>query len=152
MLSLLSQFISYLPKPIKSANTDTEKVNLILKTIETETEISDTDFTRIGKPRSDNTARPILVTLPYGNSRTEILRNSDKLRSAGRKFSGISMRRDSHPAIRKEWRRLFQAEVTEQNKKENRRHTIQFDIKARKLMKDDEVIDSWQLINFNSYA
>lgn len=106
-------------------------------------------FERLGKPRQNNEPRPILATVTNSKARTNILKNSEKIRTAGRQFASFSLKKDSHQCIRLEWRRLFEAEKYEKRNPENNGYNIRLDIKARKLFKDDEVIDEWRLLNFS---
>ena len=59
------------------------------------------------------------------------------------KEDDIYIKKDVHPAVRKEWARLREAERLEKEKPENNGATIRLDTRERKLYRDDTVIDSW---------
>ena len=53
------------------------------------------------------------------------------------------MKKDVHPAIRKEWKRLRDVEAAEKVKPVNQGCTIQLDYKCREVNRDGVVIDKW---------
>ncbi len=53
------------------------------------------------------------------------------------------MKKDVHPSVRKEWRRLPDVEAAEKAKPENVGCVIRLDTRERKVYKDDTVIDAW---------
>ena len=84
----------------------------------------------------------VLVTLESESDRKEIL---DAASSAD--INPVKIKKDQHPALRKEWRRLFQTEADEKNKPENAGCVIKLDRKQRLLLRDGVVIDRF-LPNF----
>lgn len=57
--------------------------------------------------------RPILLALADKSQRTTILHNASRLKNLGDNFSRIYIKKDVHPSVRKEWRRLRDAEKAE---------------------------------------
>ena len=53
----------------------------------------------------------------------------------------VCLKKDQHPAIHAEWRRMFMAEKEERDKPENVGSNIVFDKKKRILLKDNVVND-----------
>ena len=92
--------------------------------------------------------RPILFTLHDKTQRAHILENTRKLKARGPPFDKIFVKKDLHPAIRKEWQRLREVEKAEKERPENVGCVIRFDNKERKIYKDGCVIDGWKLQNF----
>lgn len=129
--------------PFEGATTDKEKVNKVLTAMEVKSAVDSMTIKRIGKAIPDK-VRPILVTVSSVDTRSEITSNSRKLKDAGENFRKIRVKKDVHPAIRREWKRLHEAEAAEKAKPENEGHTIHFDTKNRHLTRDGVIIDTWQ--------
>ncbi len=72
-----------------------------------------------------------------------ILQKTRQLKNAGGEFSRIYVKKDVHPNIRKEWKRLFDAEKMEKKRPENAGCEVRLDTGERKLYVDGNVIDSW---------
>ncbi len=87
--------------------------------------------------------RPILLTLADKNQRAALLDNASRLKTCGDNFSRIYVKKDVHPSVRKEWRRLRDVEAAEKAKPENVGCVIRLDTRERKVYKDDTVIDAW---------
>ena len=58
------------------------------------------------------------------------------------------MKKDVHPSVRNEWKRLRDAERTEKDRPENVGCVIRLDVRERKLYRDDVVIDKWNPLFF----
>ena len=103
---------------------------------------------RLGRPDGQR-RRPILVKVTTGAERDNILSKSRKLKEDRREeVKKIFIKRDEHPAIRKEWSRLRAVVRSESNKPENTGCNIRLDVKERKIFKDETVIDSWRMLSF----
>ena len=70
------------------------------------------------------------------------------LKKAAENFKKIYVKKDIHPEVRKEWKRLHAAERTEMERAENAGCVIHFNIKERILYRNGVVIDSWNLQAF----
>ncbi len=92
--------------------------------------------------------RPILLTLADRNQRICILDNANRLKNSGDNYSRIYIKKDVHPSVRNEWRRLRDAETAEKARPENVGCNIRLDTRERKLYKDLVVIDSWNPQSF----
>ena len=99
---------------------------------------------RLGKPNGGERRRPILVTLPDKQLREKILDKAKNLKQANGEYQKIYVKKDVHPSVRKEWKRLRDAEKSEKERPENVGRIIHFDAKERKLYRDGVVIDSWK--------
>ena len=99
---------------------------------------------RLGRGDPGGRKRPILVTLTSKGVRDDILGKARKLKEAGAPFDRIYVKRDQHPSVRNEWKRLREAEVAERAKPENVGCAIRLDTRERKLYRDVVVIHSWQ--------
>lgn len=88
-------------------------------------------------------ARPILLALAEKSQRATILSNASRLKASGDCFNRIYIKKDVHPSVRKEWRRLREVEAAERAKPENVGCVIRLDTRERKIYKDNTVIDGW---------
>ena len=103
---------------------------------------------RLGRPDGQR-RRPILVKVTTGAERDNILSKSRRLKEDGRdEVKKIFIKRDEHPAIRREWNRLRAVVRSELAKPENSGCNIRLDVKQRKVYKDESVIDSWRMFSF----
>lgn len=132
---------------LEGATTDQEKLNKIWSTIGVSGVVG-THRRLGGTPRgSDESSaprrRPILLTLQDKGQRSGILDNASSLKHSGDNYKKIYIKKDVHPSIRKEWRRLRDAEAAEKSRPENAGCVIRLDTRERKLYRDDNVIDTW---------
>lgn len=115
-------------------NDDPEKVAKILTLIDASaTAISSR---RIGQ-QDDDKVRPILVTVMTTDVRNKIV--SDAKNEANPSLAGIRIKKDTHPAVRQEWQRLFAVKERLENEGQN----ITIDMRKRQVLQDGEVIDMW---------
>ena len=84
---------------------------------------------RIGDQRK--TGRPLLIVLDT-EKRKQILDNASKVVQI-EGLENTRIKKDKHPAIRREWGRLWKMEEEEKQKPENIGYEIKFDVKKRKL-------------------
>lgn len=130
---------------LDGANNDEEKINKLIAVLGVERHIQLRSHRRLG--RNDATSgrkRPILVVLDSKDRCDRILRETRKLKDRGAPFDRIFIKKDLHPAVREEWRRLRAAEATEKNRPENQGCEIRLDARERKLYRDGTVIDEWK--------
>lgn len=130
---------------LDGATSDDDKVKKIWDTATVTANVN--SIKRLGKPDTDR-KRPILVVLDSKLDRDNILEKAKKLKEAGESFKNIFIKKDVHPSVRGEWKRLFDAEKTEKARPENQGSNISFNIRERKLYKDGTVIDQWALQGF----
>ena len=88
--------------------------------------------------------RPILVTLESGNARRDVLKNAKKLKEVN-EYKRIFIRKDQHPAIRREYGRLRMVEKSEKEKPQNQGVNIVFHKDDRTLRRNGIVIDRFNL-------
>lgn len=122
-------------------NTDGSKLELIFSRMNSP--ISCFKSHRLGKKKESGSPRPILVTFPDDASRKTVLEKRNTIKS-DRDFTDLKIKKDQHPAIRTEWRRLFEAEGEAKNNAENRGCVITLDRQKRILLRDGVVIDRFQ--------
>ena len=77
-----------------------------------------------------------------------MLEETNKLKQAGGELSRIYIKKDVHPSIRAEWRRMCEVEKREKERPENAGCVIRLDTRERKLYKDNVVIDEWNQQSF----
>ena len=95
---------------------------------------------RLGK--ADTKKRPILIVGNGIEWRNRIVEKSKDLKQAGDQYKVIYVKKDVHPAVRREWWRLHTVKEEEEKRPENVGNKITIDYKRRVVMKDDVVIDS----------
>ena len=106
---------------------------------------------RLGRSADDGSGRrcrPILLTLQDKTLRGRILDQAKTLKTSGDIYKKIFVKRDVHPAVRKEWQRLRDVERAEKESPGNVGCMIRLDTRERKVYKDGNVIDSWNLQGF----
>ena len=132
---------------LDGATNDAGKLNKVWEVLEDNTEIR--SHRRLGRhdPGSTRT-RPILVTVASKDARDKVLERTPKLKTRGGAFAKIYVKKDIHPAVREEWKRLRAAETTEKERPENQGCTIRLDARERKLYRNGVVIDGWNLHSF----
>ena len=123
---------------------DHEKIkSLLIKTGYTdEANLNDWELKRLGKVNAKRT-RPILLVADSVQSRNAILEKAKHLKSAGPPYSRVYIKKDMHPAVRKELSRLRRREKEEKEKPENQGTAITYDSRARVLMRDGIIIDRY---------
>ncbi len=98
-------------------------------------------ITRLGVPAPDKTRRPIKVIVASTQTRKNILNDTCKLKQAGDAISKIYVKKDTHPAIRKEMGRISASEKREKEKPENQGHEVKHDRASRTLTVDGTIVD-----------
>lgn len=96
----------------------------------------------------DRRYRVMLVTLASREDRDDVLNKAKRLKEGTDMYKKIYIKKDVHPSVREEWKRLREAEKKEKEKPENVGCNIYFNARERKLYKDGVVIDSWSVQGF----
>ena len=90
-----------------NAGTDDEKVTAVLKKIGLDA-IRPLTIQRLGNNDGNGArARPLKIVVESNGDQQKILANSKKLKQGGEGYCTIFIKRDVHPAIRKELARLY---------------------------------------------
>ena len=128
-----------------TAMTDMDKIALVLWSIGYEANNVES-VRRLGKLTEGATrARPIKVVLPSFEERRKVLDLQGNMETAqGGVLKNMKLKRDVHPAIRKEYGRLYEAERNEKSKAENAGKEVLFDTKKRVLTVDGEIVDRFK--------
>ena len=103
---------------------------------------------RLDAQQGGSRKRPILVVVTTKYVRDDVLANSRKLKDSSSQYNRIYVKKDVHPSVRNEWKRLRDAERTEKDRPENVGCVIRLDVRERKLYRDDVVIDKWNPLFF----
>lgn len=103
---------------------------------------------RLGTSSGGQRRRPILVTLASRDERDTMLDKAKSLKTCEEPYKNIYIKKDVHPSVREEWRRLREAEQREKERPENTGCNIRFSARERRLYKDGMVIDQWTLQAF----
>ena len=77
------------------------------------------------------------------DQRNDILRKAKNLKSLDEPLSSVYIKKDVHPAVRKENMRLRTREREEKEKPENAEVDISYDWRRRVLLRDGVVIDKF---------
>ena len=126
---------------LEGATTDLDKCQKVLSKIGAE-DVHPVQISCIGK-QEQNRKRPLLIRLDSKNERDGVLGNTKRLKEAGNAYRYIFVKKDTHPSVRREWKRLKDAETTEKQKPENQGCEIELDFKKRELRRNGVVIDRW---------
>lgn len=130
-------------KELDGSTTDMEKCKKVFSQIECDKD-NVVEVKRLGKEADDRKKRPLLVVLKTSKNRDDVLKNSSKLKEkAPVRYKDIYIKKDLHPAVRREWGRLHEVKTTEQNRAENAGCQIVLDFKKREVTRDGVVIDKW---------
>lgn len=129
---------------LEGATTDAAKIQKVWTT--TGSSVGVRTSRRLG--RAGGRRRPVLVTVASREDRDAVLERAKHLKEAGETFKRIFVKKDTHPAVREEWKRLKDAEKTEKEKPENADCNIYINYKERQLYRDREVIDRFSLMSF----
>lgn len=133
---------------LEGATTEQDKINKIWSEVDAREVVQ--SHRRLGTRGDTNRRRAILVTLDSMEAKDRILTKASKLKQATGEFNKIYIKKDVHPSIRGEWRRLRAAERTEKERLENAGCVIRLDSRERKLYRDGVVTDAWNLQFFLS--
>lgn len=134
---------------LDGAATDREKVAKVWQAARATCRV--TSVRRLGKPAAadqGNRWRPLLVTVESREDRDATLGVAKHLKSAGERYKKVFIKKDVHPSVREEWKRLREAEKRERERPENVGCNIHLNVRERQLYKDGVVIDKWSCQNF----
>ena len=132
---------------LDGATDDAAKIRKLFSVVGDEPQVR--SYRRLGRHNeTSERKRPILVTLADRGERDRMVSNARTLKERGAPFDRIYVKKDLHPAVREEWKRLHTAHTTEKNRPENQGCQIRLDMKERKLYRDGCVIDEWKLNYF----
>jgi hypothetical protein len=124
---------------VEDEEEDREKVKAILTSLEADD--NETEIKRLGK-KAENSVRPVLVIMASKKIRDDLVKKARTSKS--QLLRDIRVKRDAHPSIRREWRRLHEVKEEEEKKPENAAKTIAINYKKREVMCDNAVIASWK--------
>jgi hypothetical protein len=130
--------------PATLGDDDRSKVNAILTVIAPDAVQEVVEVKRLGTQRDDQT-RPMLVSFRSKEMRDYATQNSNALK----KYKGVNketnakifVKKDKHPAWRREYSRLNKLVRDEQRKPENQGIKIEYDYKERVVLRAGMVID-----------
>lgn len=134
---------------LDGATTDREKVTKVWEAAQATCLVK--SVRRLGRPAGAGQSerrRPILVTVESREDRDAMLGLAKHLKTAGERYKKIFIKKDVHPTVREEWKRLRESEKRERERPENVGCNISLNVRERKLYKDGIVIDEWSCSNF----
>ena len=121
--------------------SEEDKIQKVLGKVETDSDAVVRSHRRLG-PVNDDRPRPVLIRVDSKFIRDKVLEKAKKLKDLNDPFKKVYIKKDSHPEVRKEWKRLRNAEEAE--KRNNVDSDIRLDFKQRVLYKDGCIIDKWR--------
>ena len=97
----------------------------------------------------ENRNRPLKVTFAQRAMRDNILRNSKKLKDQpdGSQYKRVFLKKDQHPDIRNEEKRLYEVFKAEKNKDENAEKEVVFNRRTRIVTVNGDEIDRFKLFS-----
>ena len=136
-------------KGLDGATNDKDKFMRVLEEIGEDLDNCGFKIKRLGKIEEGASIkpRPCLIILDNVEKRSSILQKVRNFRGKD-DFKDIRVKKDQHPAIRKEWYRMFKVEEEEKKKPENAGSNIVFDKKKRVITRDGVVIERWHMSDF----
>lgn len=109
------------------------------------------EMARLGKldENQDNKKRPLRITFEKTSMRNEVLKNAYKLKdqTIDDPYYRVYLKRDTHPEVRKEEKRLYDVFKSEKDKPENADLPVVFDRKTRVVTCNGEIIDRFKLFS-----
>ena len=128
---------------LDGAINDDTKLRRVWEAIE-ETGVPIKSHQRLGRQVAGR-RRPILVNVASKEHRDAVIEKAKKLKNDRREeFQHVFIKKDVHPAVRKEWGRLRGVLKKETEKAENVGVRIHLDTRERKIYRNDVVIDTWK--------
>ena len=131
-----------------------ETIEEILKLIKVDDSVNITNIKRLGqlKETDENDGdekeqkRPILVTVDNEEMRDHVLSNAKKLKDVaeGEPHFKVYIKKDQHPAHRREMKRLYDTWVAEKKKAENVGKEMIFDRRKKEIRCNGKVFDRYQ--------
>ena len=93
--------------------------------------------------------RPLKITLGKRSMRDIILKNSKNLKDQpeGSEFKKVFLKRDQHPEVRKEEKRLYEVFKAEKKKPENAEKEVIFNRRSRIVTVNNEEVDRFKLFS-----
>ena len=134
---------------------DKETIEEILQLIEVDDSVDIKTIKRLGrlKDRDENDdderqqKRPLLVTVDNEEMRDHALLNAKKLKDVaeGEPHHKVFIKKDEHPAHRREMKRLYDAWKTEKEKPDNVGKEVIFDRRKKEIRCNGKVFDQYQV-------
>ena len=121
---------------------DQEKVTAILQAMQQEN-IHLKEIQRLGNSSSTR-SRVLLVSTESKAARDEVIRATPALKTAGKSYEKVYVKKDVHPLIRKEFSRLKDVEKREREKPENQGLNVRYDGTRREVTVDGKIIDKFR--------
>ena len=130
---------------LAGAATDEQKIEKIWRVLG---DVRIRGHRRLGRRDANNTRnRPFLVEVEARQVCDAVLGKTRKLKEKGQEYERVYIKKDVHPSVRNEWKRLREVEKAEKERPENVGCVIRLDAKDRKVYRDD-VINTWNASYF----
>ena len=131
---------------LDGAATDSEKLKKVWDAAGIQSEVK--SWRQIGRYENSK-KRPIIAVVNSREDRDSALDKGKSLKEhTQERYHRIYVKKDQHPSVRQEWKRLHTVFKTEKERPGNINCDIQFNFRERKIYKDNVVIDQWNIRNF----
>ena len=131
---------------LEGATTDTEKLSKVWEAAGISCHVK--SARRIGT-LDNSKRRPILAEVNSKTDRDSALSKGKDLKTHSSEiYHKIYVKKDQHPSVRNEWKRLHTVFKTEKERPCNQGSSILFNFRERKVYKDGIIIDQWNMQNF----
>ena len=131
---------------LDGATSDRDKINKVWEAAGIRSNIK--SIRRIGN-HDGSRRRPIIAEVESKTDRDTALDKGKVLKTHSNEiYHRIYVKKDQHPSVRQEWKRLHTVFTTEKERPGNAGCDIQFNFRERKVYKDGVVIDQWNMQNF----
>lgn len=129
---------------LDGATTEDDKIQKVMNAVSAGPEVVVRSYRRLGQQQAGNRPRPLLVKVDSKYLRDSVLEKAATLKNMPEPYKKIYLKKDSHPEVRREWKRLKDAEEEEKRKPTNEGCNIRLDYRERVLYRDGVEIDRWR--------
>lgn len=129
---------------LDGATTEDDKVQKVMNAVSAGPEVVVRSHRRLGQQQAGNRPRPLLVKVDSKYLRDSVLEKAATLKNMPEPYKKIYVKKDSHPEVRREWKRLKDVEEEEKRKPTNEGCNIRLDYRERVVYRDGVEIDRWR--------
>ena len=132
---------------LDGATSDRDKINKIWEAAGIRSNVK--SIRRIGSNHDGSRRRPIIAEVESKTDKDTALDKGKDLKTHSNEiYHRIYVKKDQHPSVRQEWKRLHTVFTTEKERPGNEGCDIQFNFRERKVYKNGVIIDQWNMQNF----
>ena len=133
------------PEALEGATTDIDKLKKVWDAAGITCSIK--SIQRLGQTGGSR-RRPVLAVVESRADRDTTLEKAKNLKTSTETYKRIFIKKDVHPSVRAEWKRLHEVVQREKERPENTDCNIILNFRERKVYKDSVMIDQWNMQSF----